>query len=96
MYYSLLDNAPSYLVGCDFPFNQENLHLIFISRGLKTSILGPKLGSFLVQFFFDNYSFFVKKAIFFFVLHEELKTEENASPSCEESSFFCSRARIKL
>ena len=49
------------------------------SRGLKTSILGPKLGSFLVQFFFDDYSFFMKKAIFFFVLHEELKTEENAT-----------------
>ena len=26
------------------------------SRGLKTSILGPKLGSFLVQFFFDDSS----------------------------------------
>ena len=51
------------------------------SRGLKTSILGPKLGSFLVQFFFDDYSFFMKKAIFFFVLHEELKTEENATSS---------------
>ena len=49
------------------------------SRGLKTSILGPKLGSFLVQFFFDDYSFFMKKAIFFFVLHEEFKTEENAT-----------------
>ena len=49
------------------------------SRGLKTSISGPKLGSFLVQFFFDNYSFFVKKAIIFFVLHEELKTKENAT-----------------
>ena len=54
-------------------------HLIFISRGLKTSILGPKLGSFLVQFFFDDYLFFMKKAIFFFVLHKELKTEENAT-----------------
>ena len=41
--------------------------------------MGPKLGSFLVQFFFDDYSFFMKKAIFFFVLHEELKTKENAT-----------------
>ena len=54
-------------------------HLIFISRGLKTSILGPKLASFLVQFFFHDYSFFMKKAIFFFILHKELKIEENAT-----------------
>ena len=59
--------------------------ILFLSLGaLKTSILGPKLGSFLVQFFFDDYSFFMKKAIFFFVLHEELKTEENATSNQDQ------------
>ena len=34
------------------------------SRGLKTSILGPKLGSFLVQFFFDFFACFLREEFF--------------------------------
>ena len=50
------------------------------SRGLKTSILGPKLGSFLVQFFFDFFACFLREEFFVIKFRRTSSSNEEMQP----------------